>query len=150
MRQTDRQTHTHTHTHTPGPIKAKKNPGEGRLVSGPAPVKWVNRSATISHVSYKITAASLLPSNSPKNLPESPNRLKNRRKGKSDTCSSVYWILHIAKPMTWYWEIIWLRKLAHLFKASITYKTKRDSVVCRILRSENGGPRKPKSHFHVQ
>ena len=35
-RQTDRHTHTHTHTHSP--IKAKKNPGEGRLVSGPAPV----------------------------------------------------------------------------------------------------------------
>lgn len=33
------ETHTDTHTHTPDPIKAKKNPGKGRLVSGPAPVR---------------------------------------------------------------------------------------------------------------
>lgn len=33
------ETHTDTHTHTPDSIKAKNNPGEGRLVSGPAPVR---------------------------------------------------------------------------------------------------------------
>ena len=39
--QSEKENHdaTDRHTHTPGTIKAKKNPGEGRLVSGPAPVR---------------------------------------------------------------------------------------------------------------